>query len=1024
MQTTVKFCKTFILLCIFTNLYSQKDNTFWFAAPDISQNHGDVPLGSGNNDGQPLYLHISAVQTTNVIISRPADTSFTPILLSLAQGQSQSINMGLTIPIAQLECHADTIENHGFLIESSPGEVVAYYEMDNNYNRDIFTLKGSNALGTEFTVTTQNIYSNNSNYPDAKSGFVVVATEDNTTITVETSQDFVGTPAGFRTITLNRGQTFNFQAISQLATMHPQGVKVTSDHPVAITIYDDSMSNNPLYGFGNCGDSFGDQYIPECHAGREYLILNGQLGVETIDYYWRQEVIVVTAISDSTIISIDGIAVDTIDNREVTTYVITNPFTSVYLSNPGYVNYITGTGFGCEQGGAVLPTIDNCTGSYDVMFARSGPASDMFSLNLMVRNDTVTGSPDRNQATRNFMLNVGGTTYPIPDTFFTYTTPDSVMAVLIDDSRVNGPVYTFFDTIIPTGNPPTVAQMNNTVAKFHLGVLNGGTVNGGKYGYFSDYSAIPSAGVNGSVNTKSVYCGFDPIPLQANGGISYTWRCVSHPELVTNFDRTDSSVVYFSPEPEHDITYTFEVDIWNECSEITTITVEVTVIRSSKPDFEMSLNEGCSPLEVTITNYTDTLYTEEMIWTFENPFVEVNQDTVAYTFDWILPVNASDSPVDYIVTLNGTGMYNSCPGSYSDTIIIYPEISAGFDMTILTSCDSVVCVLENTSTGDSLNSYEWNFGDGTTSGSKDIRKVYILDDLYDTVVNVRLVSNSQWNCSDTSFAEVVLPLSVHAQFETTGANDCPPLQLTFDASASEMVDTMGWNIQSALIDSVFSATVDQIINLSYDETDSDTIYIQLYAEDTNGCADIALDTVVVYTMPVAYFEATPDSGASPLEVDFSNLSENAATYYWDFGNGDTSTDFEPIETFENDVDMTYEVQLIAENGFCSDTVTRTIEVIKLEQAPFVDEAFAQANYKVYINQADKLVINYTIQNSMQPFAYVIYDITGKIIYASDKKQLATGRYLETIGLEGIAPGVLIVKTQLNGEIRADKVSHY
>jgi PKD repeat protein len=958
------------------------------------------------------------------MISRPADPAFAPLNFALNQGQSQTIDLLSILPIDQVECHADTAENHGFMIQAFPGNIIAYYEMDNRFNRDIYTLKGSNALGTEFTVTTQNIFPNGSNFPDAKSGFVVVATQDNTTITVESDQDFVGAPAGVNTITLNRGQTYNFEAVSQDAAMHPQGVKVTSDRPIAITIYDDSMASSPLYGNGGCRDAFCDQYIPECHTGREYVIMNGQLGVEGINTIWRDEIIFVTAVSDSTIIRIDGIAVDTIHSRDVASFVITNPFTSVLLSNPGYVNYITGTGFGCEQGGAVLPTIDNCTGSNTVTFARSGPSSDMFSLNIMVRNDTLTGSPGRNQATSNFTLTVGGNSYAIPNTFFAYTANDSSKAVLIDDSRINGPIYNFFDTIIPTGNPPTVAQMSNPNAKFHLGVLNGGAVNGGKYGYFSDYSTIPSAGINGSINTKAVYCGFDPIPLQANGGVNYAWRCISHPELSSNFDRTDSSNVFFTPLSTHDITYSFEVDILNECSEIITISVEVTVILSAKPSFELSLQEGCSPLEVTITNTSDSDYTEELIWTFENPYIEVDQDTMSNSFNWILPVNVSDDPQNYYVTLNGTGKYNSCPASYKDTIVIYPEISAGFDMASTVYCDSVVCVLENTSSGDSLNTYSWDFGDQTADTTEDVNKVYLLEDYYDTTLQIRLISTSQWNCTDTTFNDVVLPLSVHAKFETSGDESCPPLSLIMDASASEMVDTMGWTIQSTLGDTLIDAEVDQLIHYDYPASGPDTIHIQLYAEDTNGCSDISRDTVIVYVTPTASFEATPKSGSSPLDVEFSNLSTHAETYYWDFGNGNTSSVFEPLETFETEVDKTFEVQLIAENGFCRDTTNSKIEVTGVVNTPFVDELNLKSDYKVYINQDNHLIMEYTVLNSIKPFGYVVYDITGKVITTSDRKQIVAGTYSESISLDGVAPGVFIVKTHLNGKVRVDKISYY
>ena len=39
------------------------------------------------------------------------------------------------------------------------------------------------------------------------------------------------------------------------------------------------------------------------------------------------------------------------------------------------------------------------------------------------------------------------------------------------------------------------------------------------------------------------------------------------------------------------------------------------------------------------------------------------------------------------------------------------------------------------------------------------------------------------------------------------------------------------------------------------------------------------------------------SGCAPLKVDFTNMSNNALTYFWDFGDGGTSTTFSPSHTF-------------------------------------------------------------------------------------------------------------------------------
>ncbi|NCP46397.1 MAG: T9SS type B sorting domain-containing protein, partial [Flavobacteriales bacterium] len=69
--------------------------------------------------------------------------------------------------------------------------------------------------------------------------------------------------------------------------------------------------------------------------------------------------------------------------------------------------------------------------------------------------------------------------------------------------------------------------------------------------------------------------------------------------------------------------------------------------------------------------------------------------------------------------------------------------------------------------------------------------------------------------------------------------------------------------------------------------------------------------------------ATPTSGILPLEVYFGNGSQGATSYFWDFGDGNTSTAFDPTYIY-NDEGI-FQVMLIATNGICYDTAFINIE---------------------------------------------------------------------------------------------------
>ena len=73
-----------------------------------------------------------------------------------------------------------------------------------------------------------------------------------------------------------------------------------------------------------------------------------------------------------------------------------------------------------------------------------------------------------------------------------------------------------------------------------------------------------------------------------------------------------------------------------------------------------------------------------------------------------------------------------------------------------------------------------------------------------------------------------------------------------------------------------------------------------------------------------------------LAVDFTNLSQNAITTIWNFGDGNSSTDNDPNHTYAQS--GTYIVQLIISNGCGMDTFNQTIFVEIVEAGFLIDEA--------------------------------------------------------------------------------------
>ena len=449
---------------------AQLDTLFWFVAPEVAQNHGDRPI---------VFRFASLSQAATITISQPANPSFPVQTINLLANDAQTLDLTPWIDIIENK-PPNTVLPYGFKIAASV-PVMGYYEVTPtcNCNPDIFTLKGKNSLGTSFVVPAQS-FLNNASY--AHSGFNIVATQNNTTITINPKQAIVGHAANIPfTIVLQKGETFSAEAASIIGNQHLSGSTITSNNPIAVTIHDDSMSGAP---YGGCADIMGDQLIPNQVIGSEYIILKGYLN--------GPDKIYVVAAQNNTQITVDGTVVATINATDTYIHTLSNPTVLIQTSLPTHVLHTTG--FGCEVGGAILPAIV-CTGSNNVAFVRS--TNEFFAINILVP----AGGEN------NFTFN-GNTGIITPAMFnFVPGTNNAWKYAQIDASSFVG--------------VQMASRIDNPNFKFHLGVVHGGSSSGCRYGYFSDFAA---AQYQISVNDQS-FCVGEPILLSTNTltGATYNW---------------------------------------------------------------------------------------------------------------------------------------------------------------------------------------------------------------------------------------------------------------------------------------------------------------------------------------------------------------------------------------------------------------------------------------------------------------------------------------------------------------------
>jgi hypothetical protein len=169
--------------------------------------------------------------------------------------------------------------------------------------------------------------------------------------------------------------------------------------------------------------------------------------------------------------------------------------------------------------------------------------------------------------------------------------------------------------------------------------------------------------------------------------------------------------------------------------------------------------------------------------------------------------------------------------------------------------------------------------------------------------------------------------------------------------------------------------------------------------DANGC-QIALEGVVIEAGegPVAGIDVVAQVMVAD-EVTFQSTSQQAETWYWEFGDGSTSVLETPVHSYG--LPGTYEVALTVTGGDCSDRTTTSVEV---EQTTGVVELTSNS-LRAWAG-ADGFVVEHA------------FDRGNLMIDVLD----ATGRLVRTMTVPAM-PGQVLVQAGLSAGIWNLRITH-
>jgi PKD repeat protein len=154
-------------------------------------------------------------------------------------------------------------------------------------------------------------------------------------------------------------------------------------------------------------------------------------------------------------------------------------------------------------------------------------------------------------------------------------------------------------------------------------------------------------------------------------------------------------------------------------------------------------------------------------------------------------------------------------------------------------------------------------------------------------------------------------------------------------------------------------------------TNPESYYYYLYdwVVQPQACTSAATPVTasIFAAAPVANFTYTNAS----YTVNFNNTSTNGSSYYWDFGDGTTSTQQTPSHTYSSN--LVYNVMLITTNNCTSDTAYASVNLTTVS----VSELANGGSVQVYPNPV-KGTVNLVITNAIAEKVELV-DVTGRIL---------------------------------------------
>ena len=362
-----------------------------------------------------------------------------------------------------------------------------------------------------------------------------------------------------------------------------------------------------------------------------------------------------------------------------------------------------------------------------------------------------------------------------------------------------------------------------------------------------------------------------------------------------------------------------------------TNSISHTLIISPPPVAAYSYTGNCATNTTSFTDQSTTIEGTLVYWhwNFDDP-----ASGIYNTSELQNPVHTYTSAGTYqaeLIVRNSAG----CEDTIVQSVVIAPAPISDFTYTTPCAHDTTYFTDISMPATAPINSWYWEFGDGHTSTDQNPWHLYTTSGQY----MVTLTVSDDNGCTDSETKMIVVYPLPTALFQIEPS--CAGLTTNFtDYSNGGGAAITNWYWEFGDPTSG-TANYSTLQNPTHIYSSPGLYNVTLTVVNAHGCSNATTIALEVLPAPVADFEADTACVGSPTY--FNNLSytigDVIVSWYWDFGDGTTSTVQYPYHTY--DAAGTYYVALVVTNSIgCTDNIVKEINV---KPNPIADFSYNEPN---------------------------------------------------------------------------------